>query len=133
MVLPHLEYAPVPSNAMSQTNKCKLQAVQNKALRWVNGDRPPYNSTIRQLHQQYNMTPLNIRNHEQAMKVWRAVERECPEKIERWASAEGGREHGWWRLAQLGINSSQPTPYYARQRRNVNEEMNDSDLDFDID
>lgn len=73
MVIPHLEYPPVPLNTASTTNQFKFQAVQNKALRWVNGDRPPYTFTIIQLHEKYKMELLNVRNFRASYKLWETL------------------------------------------------------------
>lgn len=83
LVMPHLDYAPVPTNVLSATNKLKIQIVQNKALRWINGDRPPYDSIIEQLHNTYNLQAYNVRIYTQAMKVWEKIRTGWPEEVDR--------------------------------------------------
>lgn len=68
-IQPHLDYATIPTNIFPPTNKIKPEIVQNKALRWINGDRPPLSSTIEELHNKYKLQPYNIKIFDQAMKV----------------------------------------------------------------
>lgn len=60
MVRPALEYPPVPLNALSPLSLYKIQAVQNKAILWVNRTRwPNPRPSIRELHLTYNLEPMN--------------------------------------------------------------------------
>lgn len=112
MVRPHLDYAPTLNNVFSKTNMTKLQVIQNKALRWINNDQPPYHTTIEQLHEVYNLSPINVRTFNQAYKVWDKVRIEMPQKVEEWEGEEGRGTHAWWPLALLNQHATPPQPRF---------------------
>lgn len=63
MGAPHLNFSPIPLNTISKSNQLKLKAVQNKVLRWINSDTPPYQTAMKTLHDIYELQPLNIRHY----------------------------------------------------------------------
>lgn len=74
LVLPILEYPPIPTHALSQTQVSKLQKIQNKALRFATNQRYPYTMNKMQIHQYTKTLPLNIKLHERAKRVWDRLE-----------------------------------------------------------
>lgn len=113
MVAPHLTYPPVPLNIMSNTNTLKLQALQNKALRWINGDTPPYNTTAEDLHHRYKLQPINTRIFTAAKKVWNTLRENQGEEIERLLAEEIRSSHSWWRRAYISEDDPTPAPLYS--------------------
>lgn len=77
--MPHLEYAPVPSNVLKKTYRQKLQSIQNKALIWINGDLPRQQHTEEWLHYTHKLLPLNQRVHTQAANTWCKIRSLCPD------------------------------------------------------
>ena len=57
LVLPILDYPPIPTHTMSKTQITKLQKVQNKALRFATNQRHPYTMNTIQIHEHTNTTP----------------------------------------------------------------------------
>lgn len=116
LVLPHLEYPPIPLNTIKQTNKYKLQAVQNKALRWVMSDRPPYSTNTEEIHLSLQVDSLNIRNFNQAYKTWEKLRIFQEEEVEKITDVEILGTHSWWPKSYLEDNAISPPPIYCRSR-----------------
>lgn len=131
VVLPILDYPVIPMNTLKPTNWKKQQAIQNKALRWISGDVPPYSTTIKFLHTKYKLDPINIRNHRLALKMWDSFRAEFPTETEEYENTEFNRTHAWWPLAYMPENAREPTPIYGnirernRQNRQEDEEEDD--------
>lgn len=115
-MLPHLDCAPIPTSVFSPTNKLRLQRIQNKALRWVNNDRPPFSTTTEDLHNQCMLQPVNIRLHNQAFKLSDRLRDSYPDLIDRWAQEDRVSSHRWWPLALLSENAEPPDPVYIYKR-----------------
>lgn len=56
----------------SLTQKRKIQTVLNKAVRFIHCNEEEQQN-IEQLHQRYNIIPLNIFNHQKALKTWKTI------------------------------------------------------------
>ena len=74
LVLPILDYPPIPTHTMSKTQISKLQKVQNQALRFATNQKYPYTMNTIQIHEHTNTTPLNIRLHNRAKDIWERLE-----------------------------------------------------------
>ena len=70
MVIPTLEYPPIPIHSLSKNQIIKLQRTQNKALRWATEQRHPYTLSTVDIHELTNTPPTNIRLHKQAEEIW---------------------------------------------------------------
>lgn len=115
-VLPQLEYARIPTNVFSPTKRLKLQRIQNKALRWINNDRPPFSTTIEDLYSHYKLQPISIRLHNQAYKLFDRLRDLYPEVIDRWEQEGHVSSHRWWSLALVSENAAPPVPIYIYSR-----------------
>ena len=70
LVLPILDYPPIPTHTLSKTQISKLQKIQNRALRFATGQRYPYTLNTREIHHITKTIPVNQRLHLQAEKIW---------------------------------------------------------------
>lgn len=132
LILPIIDYPTIPMNTLKPSNWKKQQAVQNKALRWINGDVPPYETTIKELHTKYNLEPLNIRNYRLAYGMWEKIRTEFPMETEEFENSNYNRTHAWWPLSYMKADATEPRPIYGNigdinvegngQRRNDNDE-----------
>lgn len=130
LVAPHLSYPPVPLNAISRSNQEKLQAIQNRALRWINGDVPPYHTTTEDLHHQYKMQPLNIKHFKAGLRVWNTLREHQPNDTRRLAEADTTAPHTWWPRSYIPPNAPPPEPLYCRRRPrepNAEEDMEEEE------
>ncbi len=50
LILPILDYPPIPIHTMSKNQTSKLQKIQNKALRFATNQKYPYTMTRGQIH-----------------------------------------------------------------------------------
>lgn len=76
LILPVLDYPPIPTHAMSQNQLSQLQITQNKALRFAFNQRYPYTHNTIQLHQLAKIDPINVRLYNRAVKIWETIERQ---------------------------------------------------------
>lgn len=120
LVLPHIEYPPVPLNSITHSNKYKLQSIQNKAIRWANGDRPPYTTTIEELHHRYKLEPINIRNFKQAYNIWEKLRIHQEEELIKITNEEVRGTHSWWPLSYIDFNDQMPEPLVIKRRQVIN-------------
>lgn len=74
LVLPVLEYPPIPTHALSNRQVSRLQKIQNKALRFATNQRYPYTLNTRQIHEYTRTKPVNIKLHQRATKIWKRLE-----------------------------------------------------------
>lgn len=74
LILPILDYPPIPTHALSKRQISKLQIIQNKALRFATNQRYPYTLNTEQIHIATSTLPINIRLHIQAQKIWQRLE-----------------------------------------------------------
>lgn len=74
LVLPVLEYPPIPTQALSNRQISRLQKIQNKALRFATNQRYPYTMNTRQIHEYTRTKPINIKLHQRATKIWKQLE-----------------------------------------------------------
>ena len=74
LILPIIEYPPIPLHTMSNNQISKLQKIQNKALRFATNQKYPYTMTTEQIHTHTKTTPLNIRLHYRAQAIWERLE-----------------------------------------------------------
>ena len=61
IIRPVLEYPPYPLTKISKNNKIKMQIVQNHSLRFVKGIKKSERKNIKDLHEELDIMPLNIR------------------------------------------------------------------------
>ena len=74
LILPIIQYPPIPLHTVSDTQLSKLQKIQNKALRFATNQYYPYTMTTEEIHIHTNTKPLNIFLHEQAQKIWTSLD-----------------------------------------------------------
>lgn len=112
-VLPTLEYPTIPLNTISTSNWQSLQTVQNKALRWIDGATPPYSTTVNDLHDRYNMQPLNIRNFQTAHSAWEKMRTHLAADVQQLTEIETAGSHSWWPLSYLPEEAREPPPIFT--------------------
>lgn len=82
LVLPILDYPPIPTHTLSKNQLRILQRVQNKALRFATNERYPYERTTQELHEAHSLLPINIRLHQQAKQIWQKLEDTDPDTVQ---------------------------------------------------
>lgn len=113
---PIIEYPPIPLNAISLTSILALQAIQNIAILWIKGIRwPNPRSSIRTLHEQYKLEPLNTRMHRLASNVWDRLEYfEDVNYARIWETWRDWNEHKWWPRSLSPARGEPPSPIFSR-------------------
>ncbi len=71
-----------------------MQTLINKALRFINYNEEE-EGRAEELHIEYNITPLNIKIHQRAKKIWETVRATEPEHYNKLVEAHN-TEHKWF-------------------------------------
>ncbi len=114
LLLPVIEYPPVPLCTISKTQKINIQKVINRGLRFIHYNEAE-NLTMEQLHKLHNITPFNISIHNKANKVWERVKSIEEEEIFEELVREKSKNHSWYPKTSTVHNLPPPTPIYTSQ------------------
>lgn len=87
--------------------------MQNKALRWINGDVPPYETSITDLQNIYHLEPLNVRNFRLDYSMWEKIRSKFPDHTQRYEDQEFQSTHAWRPMAYIKDEDRQPEPIYG--------------------
>lgn len=117
LVLPHLDYSPVPTNISKPTVLQIFQSLQNKSIRWVNGDVPPYNNTAESIYRIYNLIPFNQWVFIQADNTRHKIRRLCPQRTFKSINEQHIWSHHWWPLSFVDEHTRILQPKYIQPRR----------------
>lgn len=111
LLLPILEYPPIPLVCASKSQQLKMQRVLNKTLRFVfrNDNRL---LTTEQMHELTGIKPINISLHNKATKIWETV-RFTDEAIYNTLTTNITPSHYWFPSSLSTINSPTPDPIYT--------------------
>ena len=112
LLIPVLEYPPIPMCSATKTQLLKLQRVQNRALKFINNNDTERIDTIKELHEKYNFLPINISLYNKALKIWQtleATEEDTYQKLHR--QIEGN--HTWFPRTSQIVNINTPEPLYT--------------------
>ena len=112
LLIPVIEYPPVPLCAISKAQKINLQKQLNKGLRFIHYNEPDL-LTMEQLHQQYNILPFNISIHNKALQIWQKVRIIEDEEIFQELVREREKSHCWFPKTSQIINLPLPVPIYT--------------------
>lgn len=103
-VLPHLMYPCIPLHLASKSQMCRLQAIQNKALRFAYAIRYSPDTptpTAESLHnREYPMLPVNQKLYWRAKRLWEKVE-----------TGQAGNPAMYTAIKNLTVEGGYNTPY----------------------
>ena len=116
--MPLLEYPIIPLCGISDTNKLKLQRLQNKAIRFaIKNDEHPM--SLEEAHIKYKLEAYNVRLHKRGVKLWNKLSISEPELVDRSLAENNNRDlkdHYWWRRIAASIEEDIPDPIYVEPR-----------------
>ncbi len=101
-----MQYPSIPICMASKSQHRKMQTILNKAVRFIHCKEEEHLNT-EQLHQKYNITPLNITNYSNAIKTWNTIRTSEPEQYEILTTARG-TPHKWFPKCSYIINMAMP-------------------------
>ena len=114
LVRPVLEYPAVIMSLASKTRINDCQAVQNKAIRRVFKQSPPYHNTCQELHEQIRLEALNVRFHRLGNRTLDRlviIDNDTVEKS-RLLNEDHRRDHNWWPRLLPVLDRDSPPPIY---------------------
>ena len=111
LLIPVIEYPPIPLCSVAKTNKINMQKLINKGIRFINSnDRE--RDIMENLHLKYNITPYNISIHKKACKIWQAVRLTDEENFNTLVTHQD-RIHHWFPKTSNVIQAPLPEPVYT--------------------
>ncbi len=115
LLVPVLEYPPIPINATTNTQKLQLQKVLNIGLRFINMNDEERIVNIETLHSKYNITPINISIHNKAQKIWESIKDNSEEIYNKLIGERNYNfNHSWFPTSMVTTNHQPPIPLYTR-------------------
>ena len=96
-VLPVLTYAAVPLNICSQSQRNRLQLIQNKAIRWISNLYYPNICKINDQQEIHKIESINDRINRLAHKVWFNIEDENSPFFEETLKIPIIHGHSWFK------------------------------------
>ena len=114
LIRPILEYPIIPNAIAPRTNMLKMQRVQNKNLRNISRYTDNRDKNVKELHETYNMEPLNIRFYTAVNKLWSKLEQKEQQLCSRSMALNDGRDdHYWWKRAAKILTEEEPESIYT--------------------
>ena len=108
MILPILDYSPVPTHMASRTKMLQLQRVQNKALRFVTSQRYPYTENTEAQHHRLQVQPVSTKLREAARKIWEKLNRQ--------------EDSNYIHIKELDRSTNMEHPWFPRSIKSLREE-----------
>ena len=113
-ILPILQYPAIPLVTASQNNILKLQRIQNRALKFVYNEYYPYTRTIRSLHDQSQLEPLNVTLYTRAQNIMEKVTNMEDAKFkEILQNYDINKSHTWFPKTKSKLQRGQPNKIYT--------------------
>ena len=115
LVRPILEYPVIPNALASNTQMSNMQKIQNRNLRIINKNDNNDSTTMKQLHDHYNIEPINTRLFKAAQKLWNKFQKEEADIYEKSTMENRNpiRDHTWWPRTALRVEIGEPPPIYT--------------------
>ncbi len=111
LLIPVIEYPPIPICSTSKTQKINMQKVLNIGIKFINNNDTE-TGTIAGLHHKYNITPCNISLYNKACKIWENI-RINEEETYCNLTQPTERIHHWFPGTSNIIQAPPPTPIYT--------------------
>ena len=111
LVLPVLEYPPIPLCCASKTQKLRMQRVLNRGLRFIFYNEAQKFS-IADMHTITNIKPVNISLHQRASDIWEILEN-IQDGMYRTLREDITNAHYWFPRSSTIINTPLPEPVYT--------------------
>ena len=110
-----MDYPTIPNCIASNTNKMKMQRVQNKATKFINKFSNE-NLSIEQIHKKYKIEPVNKRIYNRAKRSWQRfaqIETDLADASTNENTNRETKDHYWWNRVAGYLNTPEPEPIYA--------------------
>ncbi len=113
LLIPVIEYPPVPQCSISKTQTIHFQKVLNRGLRFIHRNEAE-NQNIEQLNHKYQIMPINLSVRNKAYKTWERVKYIEDNEYEELVR-ERESTHNWCPKTTSIINLPPPNPIYTSQ------------------
>ncbi len=108
MILPILDYSPIPTHMATKTRMLQLQRVQNKALRFATDQRYPYTESTDDQHTRLQVKLISTRLREAAHKIW--------EKL------DNHEDTNYIHIQELDRNTNMENSWFPRSMKSLRQE-----------
>lgn len=113
-IIPILQYPPIPLATVSRYKQNKLQKIQNSALRFAYNVRWEQHRTMKSLHEQANLDPINYSLHQKAEKIFQKIQTiEDPQVTYILDNYEEDKNHLYYSKTKISLDRGPPGKIYA--------------------
>ena len=110
-----MEYPPIPNALASKSLTLQMQRVQNRALHNAVRNTEDRYKTVEELHNLFQIEPLNIRLYNRLQKTWNKIQELDVELCDQTEVANNNniRDHSWWPRVGHAYVQDPPDPMYT--------------------
>lgn len=113
-ISPLLQYPPIPLATASRHRQNKLQIIQNKALRFAFNENRRQSRTMKSLHEEANMEPINFSLYKRAENIFSKTQNlEDPQITYLMENYEEEKDHLYFRKTKTVLDRGPPEKIYA--------------------
>ena len=116
LIRSQIEYPNIPQCVMATSKKNKIQKSQNNVIRrFIHKEDLDQHTDIAELHERYNIEPVNKRMFRRAEKTWRKFElkeQELALQSMNLNNENESRDHYWWSRVAAYIGGGEPEVAY---------------------
>ena len=115
LIRPIMEYPPIPNALASKSLTLQMQRVQNRALRNAVRNTEDRYKTVEELHNLFQIEPLNVRLYNRLQKTWNKIQDLDAVLYDNTEMANNNniRDHKWWpRVGRVYVQDP-PDPMYT--------------------
>ena len=110
-----MEYPPIPNALASKSHTLQMQRVQNRALHNAVRDTEDWYKTVEELHNLFQIEPLNVRLYNRLQKTWNTIQELDVELYDQTEMANNNniRDHNCWTRVGHEYVQDPPDPMYT--------------------
>ena len=115
LIRPIMEYPPIPNALASKSLTLQMQRVQNRALYNAVRNTEDRYKTVEELHNLFQIEPLNVRLYNRLQKTWNKIQELDAELYDNTEMANNNniRDHSWWPRVGHAYLQDPPDPMYT--------------------
>ena len=115
LIRPIMEYPPIPNALASKSLTLQMQRVQNRALPNAVRNTEDRYKTVEELHNLFQIEPLNVRLYNRLQKTWNKIQELDVELYDQTEMTNNNniRDHSWWPRVGHAYVQDPPDPMYT--------------------
>ena len=111
LLIPVLEYPPIPLCSLSKTQKINMQVILNKGINFINCNNQEFLS-IKETHEMHNIKPFNLSTYKKSLKIWETIKHTNEQQYDD-LIAPRPNKHNWFPKSSNILTAPPPLPLYT--------------------